>query len=82
VGPLDKEEPVKAKVSAKAAAIDALRKARKPLPASEIVEGVMKTPGVKLSGDVSSASANSISARERRDPRARLEAQNGRTNAW
>jgi len=46
VGPLDKEEPVKAKVSAQAAAIDLLRRVRKLLSTSEIVERVVKTLGL------------------------------------
>jgi hypothetical protein len=64
VGPLDKEEPVKAKVSAKAAAIDVLRKARNALSTSEIVERVVKTPGVKLS-------AKTPGCDDRRNPRRR-----------
>lgn len=66
--PPTKEEPMKGKVSAKAAAVDVLKKARKPLPTSEIVERVLKTPGVKLGGKTPAATIAAILAVENGKP--------------
>jgi len=52
------------KVSAKAAVAEVLRKARKPLPASKIVERVLKTPGVKLAGKTPAATISAMLAVE------------------
>jgi hypothetical protein len=55
---------MKPKVSAKAAAVDVLRKARKPLPTSEITARVLKTPGVKLAGKTPAATISAMLAVE------------------
>jgi hypothetical protein len=56
------------KLSAKAAAVGVLRKAGEPLKTAEIVERVLKTPGVKLAGNTPAATIAAILATENAKP--------------